>query len=197
MPIMSWFKWSKPNQSYSQRNPADVIIETLMMELSWQLKQAEKMQRERENEYRRIKTGVDYSWLISHPKQSYEVSPRERLELEEACSKIHPSYCGPLVLRFRQVIAEYEPEVHEVLQLFRAVLQDAFEQMKEDQDTNKLTRQWNKKQTMSLSTTIFKSRVRIYPFSSNIKTVSEDVEQGFESARRVWSMPEFKTAKDF
>ncbi|XP_048391568.1 protein RD3 [Stegostoma tigrinum] len=197
MPITSWFKWSKPIQNYSQRNPTDVIIETLMMELSWQMKQAEKMQRERENEYRRIKTGVDYSWLISHPKHSYEMSPRMRLELEEACSKIHPSYCGPLVLRFRQVIAEYEPEVHEVVQLFQAVLQDALEQMKQDQDTSKLTRQWNKKQTLSLSTTLFKSRVRIYPFSSNIKTVSEDVEQDFESARRVWSMPEFKTAHDF
>ncbi|XP_078086687.1 protein RD3 [Mustelus asterias] len=197
MSIPSWFKWNESYQRYSQRNPTDVIIETLMMELNWQIKQTEKMQREREDEYRRIKTGVDYNWLISHPKHSYELSPVERLELEEACSKIHPSYCGPVVLRFRQAITEYEPEVQEVSQLFRSVLQDAFEQMKEDQDTKKLTRQWNKKRTLSLSMMIFKSRVRIYPFSSNIKTVSENVEQGFVSARRIWSMPEFKTAKEF
>uniref|UniRef100_UPI00398E5A46 protein RD3 n=1 Tax=Pristiophorus japonicus TaxID=55135 RepID=UPI00398E5A46 len=196
MSIASWFKWSEPYYRYSQRNPTDMVIETLMMEFSWQMKEAEKMQREQEDEYRKIKTGVDYNWLISHPKHSYEVSPGERLELEEACSKIHPSSCGPVIHRFRQVVVEYKPEVQEVSQLFRSVLQDAIERMKEDQDTKKLTRQWNKKRTMSLSMMIFKSRVKIYPFSNNIKTVSEDVEQGFVSTKRIWSLPEFKTAKE-
>lgn len=79
-----------------------MVVETLMMELSWQMKQAEKQQRERENEYRKIKTGVDYGWLVSYPKQSYDISPGERLQLEDMCTKIHPSYCGPVILRYRE-----------------------------------------------------------------------------------------------
>ncbi|XP_069624642.1 protein RD3 [Ranitomeya imitator] len=196
MALTSWFRWNEPNLRLTQRNPADMVVETLMMELSWQMKQAEKQQRERENEYRKIKTGVDYSWLVNYPKHSYDISPVERLQLEESCSTIHPSYCGPVILRFRQMVSEYEPEVHEVPRLFRAVLQEASEKMKEEEDVKKLARQWNTKRAMSLSLTTFKSRARIYPFLSDIKTISEDVEREVEPTRRVWSMPEFRTTKE-
>ncbi|XP_021248290.1 protein RD3 isoform X3 [Numida meleagris] len=99
MSLASWFRWNEPPNRISQRNPTEMVVETLMMELSWQIKQAEKQQRERENEYRKIKTGVDYGWLVSYPKQSYDISPGERLQLEDMCTKIHPSYCGPVILR--------------------------------------------------------------------------------------------------
>ncbi|KAM3931120.1 protein RD3-like [Leptodactylus fuscus] len=99
MALTSWFRWNEPNLRLSQRNPADMVVETLMMELSWQMKQAEKQQREKENEYRKIKTGVDYSWLVSYPKHNYDISPVERLQLEDSCGSIHPSYCGPVILR--------------------------------------------------------------------------------------------------
>ncbi|XP_056424225.1 protein RD3 isoform X3 [Hyla sarda] len=196
MALTSWFRWNETNLRLSQRNPADMVVETLMMELSWQMKQAEKQQREKENEYRKIKTGVDYSWLVSYPKHSYDISPMERLQLEDCCSTIHPSYCGPVILRFRQMVAEYEPDVQEVPRLFRAVLQEASEKMKEEEDAKKLARQWNTKRAMSLSLTTFKSRARIYPFTSDIKTISEDVEREVEPNRRVWSMPEFRNNKD-
>lgn len=100
MSLASWFRWNEPPHRISQRNPTEMVVETLMMELSWQIKQAEKQQRERENEYRKIKTGVDYGWLVSYPKQSYDISPGERLQLEDMCTKIHPSYCGPVILRY-------------------------------------------------------------------------------------------------
>ncbi|KAM4772276.1 protein RD3 [Rhinophrynus dorsalis] len=196
MALPSWFRWSESQLRVSQRTPNDMVVDTLMMELSWQMKQAEKQQRERENEYRKIKTGVDYSWLVSYPKHSYDISPGERLQLEDACSKIHPSYCGPVILRFRQLITEYDPDVQEVPRLFRSVLQEAAEKMKEEDDARKLARQWNTKRAMSLSLTTFKSRARIYPFMSDIKTISEDVERESEPNRRVWSMPEFRNTKD-
>ncbi|XP_063774326.1 protein RD3 [Pseudophryne corroboree] len=196
MALTSWFRWNESNVRLSQRNPTDMVVETLMMELSWQMKQAEKQQREKENEYRKIKTGVDYSWLVSYPKHNYDISPGERLQLEDTCSNIHPSYCGPVILRFRQMVAEYEPDVQEVPRLFRSVLQEASEKMKEEEEAKKLARQWNSKRAMSLSLTTFKSRARIYPFMSNIKTISEDVEREVEPNRRVWSMPEFRTTKD-
>ncbi|MGH0144701.1 UNVERIFIED_CONTAM: hypothetical protein FKN15_034036 [Acipenser sinensis] len=199
MALASWFRWNEPYYRHTQRSPADMVTEMLMLELSWQIKQAEKLQRERDNEYRRIKTGVDYSWLVSYPKNSYDIPPGERLELEIACAKIHPSYCGPVILRFRQLVTEYEPEVQEVSQLFRTVLQDSMEKLKEEEEAKRLARQWNSKRSISLSLMTVKPRVRIYPFSSDtIKTVSEDVERGTsEPNRRVWSMPEFRHSKGF
>ncbi|XP_053166203.1 protein RD3 [Hemicordylus capensis] len=197
MSLASWFRWNEPPNRISQRSPTEMVMETLMMELGWQIKEAEKQQRERENEYRKIKTGVDYGWLVSHPKHSYDISPGERLQLEDMCSKIHPSYCGPVIIRFRQLIAEYEPEAPEVSRLFRSVLHDAMEKMKEEEEAKKLARQWNTKHKTSLSLTTFKSRARILPFSSNIKTISEDVERDTDLTRRVWSMPEFRSNKDY
>ncbi|XP_040207420.1 protein RD3 [Rana temporaria] len=196
MALTSWFRWNESNLRLSQRNPSDMVVDTLMMELSWQMKQAEKQHREKENEYRKIKTGVDYSWLVSYPKHNFDISPGERLQLEDSCSKIHPSYCGPVILRFRQLIAEYEPDVQEVPRLFRSVLQEANEKLREEEEGKKLARQWNTKRAMSLSLTTFKSRARIYPFASDIKTISEDVEREIEPTRRVWSMPEFRTTKE-
>ncbi|XP_027537595.1 protein RD3 isoform X5 [Neopelma chrysocephalum] len=197
MSLASWFRWNEPPSRISQRNPTEMVVETLMMELSWQIKQAEKQQRERENEYRKIKTGVDYGWLVSYPKHNYDISPGERLQLEDMCAKIHPSYCGPVIVRFRQVVAEYEPEAQEVSRLFRSVLQEAAEKIKEEEEAKKLARQWNTKNRTSLSLATFKSRSRISPFISDIKTISEDVERGTQPTRRVWSMPEFRHTKDF
>ncbi|XP_060115543.1 protein RD3 isoform X2 [Heteronotia binoei] len=197
MSLASWFRWNEPPRRISERSPTEMVIETLMMELGWQIKEAEKQQRDRENEYRKIKTGVDYSWLISYQKHNYDISPGERLQLEDLCSKIHPSYCGPVVIRFRQLITEYEPEAPEVSRLFRSALHDVLEKMKEEEEAKKLARQWNTKHRTSLSLTTFKSRSRISPFSSDIKTISEDVERGTDPTRRVWSMPEFRSTRDY
>ncbi|XP_015283117.1 PREDICTED: protein RD3 [Gekko japonicus] len=197
MSLGSWFRWNEPSRRMSQRSPTEMVIETLMMELGWQIKEAEKQQRDRENEYRKIKTGVDYSWLISYQKHNYDISPGERLQLEDLCSKIHPSYCGPVIIRFRQLIAEYEPEAPEVSRLFRSALHDVLERMKEEEEAKKLASQWNTKHKTSLSLTTFKTRSRISPFSSDIKTISEDVERGTDPTRRVWSMPEFRSTRDY
>lgn len=97
--VMSWFGWSEPQYRSARREPAEVVTDTLMLELSWQMKEAERLQRERDNEYRRLRTGVDYSWLVSAPRVSYDISHGERLALEDLCSKVHPSYCGAVILR--------------------------------------------------------------------------------------------------
>ncbi|KAK9956224.1 hypothetical protein ABG768_013971 [Culter alburnus] len=209
---MSWFSWNEPYYRSPRREPSEVVMETLMLELSWQMKEAERLQRERDNEYRRLKSGVDYSWLMSAPRSSYDISQGERLGLEDLCSKIPPSYCGPTIQRFRQVLMENEPEVQEVSGLFRSVLVETLERVHEEQEAQRLTHQWNNRRSISLSLMSFKSRVRINPFSStlglksdsygseedgiDVKTVSGDVEKGLgqtaEKAQRVWSMPEFR-----
>ncbi|KAK6295004.1 hypothetical protein J4Q44_G00342300 [Coregonus suidteri] len=210
--MASWFGWSsEPDYRSPRRDPSDVVTDTLMLELSWQLKEAERMQRERDNEYRRLQTGVDYSWLVNTPRNTYDVLPGERLGLEDLCSKVHPSYCGAVILRFRQVVTENEPELQEVSALFRTVVLEALDRMREEQEAQRLSRQWNNKRAMSMSLINFKSRVKINPFGSTLgltstggggegvcelKTVSEDVEKALEEradrAQRVWSIPDFR-----
>nr|XP_019953372.1 PREDICTED: protein RD3 [Paralichthys olivaceus]XP_019953373.1 PREDICTED: protein RD3 [Paralichthys olivaceus] len=205
--MASWFSWNEPYYRSPRRDPADVVTNTLMLEFSWQLKEAERQQRERESEYRRLKTGVDYSWLASMPRSSYSISTGERLSLEDLCSKVPPSCCGLVILKFREVMQANEPEVQEVPGLFRSVLLEALEHLKEEQEAQRLTRQWNNKRAMSVSLINFRSRIKINPFGSTVgltsaaaegaglsdlKTVSEDVERGTDRELRVWSMPDFR-----
>ncbi|XP_056620988.1 protein RD3 [Triplophysa dalaica] len=208
---MSWFSWSEPYYRSPRREPSEVITDTLMLELSWQMKEAEQLQRERDNDYRRLKSGVDYSWLISVPPSSFDISQGERLGLEELCGKVPPSYCGSVIQRFRQVLMENEPEVQEVSGFFRTVLVETLERVQEEQEAQRLSQQWNNRRSISLSLLSFRSRVRINPFSStlglknsnsseeegaDVKTVCGDVEKGVaqttEKAQRVWSMPELR-----
>lgn len=112
--------------------------------------------------------------------------------------------------RFREVMQANEPEVQEVSGLFRSVLLEALDHLKEEEEAQRLARQWNNKRAMSMSLVNFRSRIKINPFGSTVgltsavaegagmsdlKTVSEDVEKGMEGqekAQRVWSMPDFR-----
>ncbi|XP_022067597.1 protein RD3 [Acanthochromis polyacanthus] len=207
--MASWFNWNEPYYRTPRRDPSDVVTDTLMVEFGWQLKEAERLQKERENEYRRLKTGVDYSWLASTPRSSFSISTGERLGLEDLCSKVPPSCCGIVILKFREVMQANEPEAHEVPGLFRSVLLEALEHLKEEQEAQRLARQWNNKRAMSMSLINFRSRIKINPFGStagltspaaegaglsDLKTVSEDVEKGMDQdeRQRVWSMPDFR-----
>ena len=100
--------------------------------------------------------------------------------------------------------------MQEVPSLFRTILLEALDQLKEEQETQRLARQWNNKRAMSMSLVNFRSRIKINPFGSTVgltsaaadgaglsdlKTVSEDVERGMEGeerVQRVWSMPDFR-----
>lgn len=97
--MASWFTWNESYYRSPKRDPADVVTDTLMLELSWQLKEVEKQHRERENEYQRLKTGVDYSWLANTPRSSYAISTGEKLALEDLCSKVPPPCCGTVILK--------------------------------------------------------------------------------------------------
>lgn len=109
--------------------------------------------------------------------------------------------------RFREVLQANEPEVQEVPGLFRSVLLEALDHAKEEQEAQRLARQWSNKRAMNMSLVNFRSRIKINPFGSTVgltstvadgaglsdlKTVSEDVERGMERSQRVWSMPDFR-----
>ncbi|XP_006834093.1 PREDICTED: protein RD3 [Chrysochloris asiatica] len=192
MSLIPRLRWNEAPPRLSSQSPAEMVLETLMMELAGQIREVERQQRERNNANRKIRTGVDYSWLANAPRPTYDLSPGERLQLEDVCAKIHPSYCGPAILRFRQLLAEHEPEVQQVARLFRSVLQEVLERMKEEEEVQKLTRQWSLRPRGNQALATFKTRARISPFASDIRTISEDVERDTPPPPRAWSMPEFR-----
>ncbi|XP_014354249.1 protein RD3-like [Latimeria chalumnae] len=187
------FGWTEGCPKPSPRTTTELVTETLMLELSIHLKRSEKLHRERAIEYRRVKSGVDYSWLISPPRQGFELAPGEMLELQELCSQIKPTHCGPALLRFRKLVTEYEPEVQEVPRIFRSVLQDFTAQAEEEEERLLMQANWEKNRTKSLSFLTFKSRIRINPFKNENQG---QLETGLIAARRVRSMPEFSTTEE-
>ncbi|XP_042538285.1 protein RD3 isoform X2 [Dipodomys spectabilis] len=75
MSLIPWLRWSEAPPRLSSRSPAEMVLETLMMELAGQMREAERQKRERNNTVRKICTGVDYSWLASTPRLTYDLSP--------------------------------------------------------------------------------------------------------------------------
>ncbi|CAL8317889.1 unnamed protein product [Merluccius merluccius] len=215
--MASWFSWNDPYYRRPRREPSDVVVDTLMMEFSWQLKEAERQQRERESEYQRLKTGVDYSWLASTRRTSYSISTGERLGLEDLCCKVPPADCGLVILKLREVLAANQPDAHEVLGVFCAVLRDEADRVREEDEARRLARQWTsgKQRSVSMSLVHFRSRVKINPFGSTVgltststtaadteatavgdlRTVSEDVERavgtGTGRVQRGWRLPDY------
>ncbi|KAL4622997.1 protein RD3-like [Arapaima gigas] len=151
-----------------QRSPEEMATHTLMLELGALVKRTERIRQERALEVRRRRgSAVDYSWLAEPaPKLAYELPPDDVLELQELCAKIPPSQCGPVIQKFRKLVVEFEPEVHEVPRLFRSVLCDSLvqdEDLSEAED-NARASHWAKQRSKSLSFVSFRSRFRINPF---------------------------------
>ena len=105
--------------------------------------------------------------------------------------------------------------------LFRSVLLESLERIREEDEALRLSDQWNNRRAVSMSLINFRSRVRINPFGSTtrltstangalgdpyepeVKTVSKDVERGLAAVSgmraggsgrtpRVCSMPDFR-----
>ncbi|XP_073461420.1 protein RD3-like [Aquarana catesbeiana] len=195
------FGWNDSGNSalkLAPRSSAELVTETLMLELGTHLKRAEKQQRERFIEYRRVKSGVDYTWLASIPRQGYEITPGDQLELRDICSKISPSQCGPAILRFRRLMLEFEPDGAEIPRLFRSVLQD-FVAQEEEQRRKKQDVPWEKRRrAKSLATFSFKPpRLRVNPFQLE-DSHGSDTESELAGAGRARSksMPEVSMTRE-
>ncbi|XP_007531197.2 protein RD3 [Erinaceus europaeus] len=194
MSLRPWLRWPEAPLRLSPRSPADTVLDTLMVELAGQMREAERQQRTRGQAAHTVRTGADYSWLARAPRAARvpdHLSPGERLQLEDVCARIPPAYCGPAILRFRQLLAEREPqgaEVAEVTRLFRAALLEVLQRLRRDEEVQRLTRQWPRGgPALGL-----RPRARIAPVAPHIRTVSEDVERLAPPPPRAWSMPEFR-----
>uniref|UniRef100_A0A3Q3JQF2 Protein RD3-like n=2 Tax=Monopterus albus TaxID=43700 RepID=A0A3Q3JQF2_MONAL len=149
-----------------QRTAEELVTNTLMLELGAMVKRTERIRLERVTECRRRRRSssstADYSWLANTPMpQPYELTPNDLLELQDLCGKIPPAQCGPVIVRFRRLVSQMEPEVHEVPQLFRSVLRDFVNEMNRNEDIQREDMVIEKQQrSKSLSFVTFRTKFR-------------------------------------
>nr|KAG5708808.1 hypothetical protein BaRGS_031962 [Batillaria attramentaria] len=82
-----WLGGGEPHR-LPEKDEHVAVVDSLLSEVDFHVKELERAYREREQEERRLQTGVDYTWLITGTPKSYEVPQLERLELEELCYKV-------------------------------------------------------------------------------------------------------------
>ncbi|CAL8356764.1 unnamed protein product [Merluccius merluccius] len=149
-----------------RRSSEELVTNTLMLELGAMVKRTKRIHLERATECRRRRSSsssaADYSWLATAPSPApYELTPGDLLELQELCAKIPPSQCGPLIVRFRQLVFQMEPEVQEVARLFRTVLRDCVEEQAGEDASDAQAHVFEKQhRSKSLSFVSFRSRFR-------------------------------------
>ncbi|TSY55758.1 Protein RD3 [Bagarius yarrelli] len=147
-----------------QRTMEELVTNTLMLELGAMVKRTERICLERASEVRRRRSSAsspDYSWLAGpQPHVPYQLTPSDVLDLQELCGQIPPSQCGPVIVRFRNLVSQLEPEVHEVPQLFRSVLRACLDEDQADEELQGRTARWEKQRSKSLSFVTFRSKFR-------------------------------------
>ncbi|XP_071387014.1 protein RD3-like [Centroberyx affinis] len=170
---MKMFPWSavfslEPKVP-GQRSTAELVTNTLMLELGAMVKRTERIRLERATEGRRRRRSssstADYSWLANNPNPPpYELTPNDLLELQDLCAKIPPPQCGPVIVRFRKLVTQMEPEVHEVPRLFRTVLRDCVEELNGGDEVPQTAVYEKQQRSKSLSFVTFRSKFRTGPF---------------------------------
>uniref|UniRef100_A0A3P9MKL8 Zgc:162144 n=1 Tax=Oryzias latipes TaxID=8090 RepID=A0A3P9MKL8_ORYLA len=148
-----------------QRTSEELVVNTLMLELGAMVKRTERIRLERATEGRRRRrsssSAADYSWLASTPTpQPYQLTPNDLLELQDLCAKIPPAQCGPVIVRFRRIVTQMEPEVHEVPRLFRTVLRDCVDEVNGNDEAQPPTPIEKQQRSKSLSFVTFRTKFR-------------------------------------
>ncbi|XP_052005182.1 protein RD3-like [Xyrauchen texanus] len=144
-----------------QRTPGELVTNTLMLELGAMVKRTERIRLEKEIRRRRNSSSADYSWLAGpQPRVPYELTPGDVLDLQDLCAQIPPQQCGPVIVRFRKLVSEIEPDVHEVPKLFRSALQNCLDEIQGDAELQDRANRWEKQRSKSLSFVTFRSKFR-------------------------------------
>ncbi|XP_059372173.1 RD3 domain-containing protein [Carassius carassius] len=146
-----------------QRTSEELVSNTLMLELGAMVKRTERIQMEKavETRRRRSSSSADYSWLAGpQPHVPYELTPGDVLELQDLSAQIPPQLCGPTIVRFRKLVSEFEPEVHDVPKLFRGVLRKCLDELQGDAELQNRVNRWEKEHSKSLSFDTFRSKFR-------------------------------------
>ncbi|XP_045166851.2 protein RD3-like [Mercenaria mercenaria] len=171
--MFSWKSLLKPWASGDTQKPPErdeqmMLTDSLMLELEFHIREMERMNRDREQELHRQKTGVDYSWLVTAPVKSYEIPQFLRLELEELCYQIKPQECGKVITLFRDSLLN-EPTVKEMPHIMKACIKQVLDQRPKEETLT----EWVTKRTISLTNIKLRPQSKITPTDIDI---TDDVE---------------------
>lgn len=143
-----------------ERDQQAMVVETLLMELDFQIKEFESFQYSQELLDRRIQTGVDYAWLITEPAKPFTVPQLVRLELEENCYKIHPNETGAIISAFRDALLR-KPDSKEFPRILRTLVIQTIEKRPKEESLT----EWVAKRTPSLTSLRLRSATRVVPIN--------------------------------
>ena len=171
--MFSWKTLLKPwgggdTQKPPEKDEQMMLTDSLMLELEFHIREAEKLNRDKEQELRRQQTGVDYSWLVTTPVKCYEIPQLVRLELEELCYQIKPSECGKVISLFRDSLLN-EPNVTDMPRIMKSCIQQILDQRPKEETLT----QWVAKRTVSLTNIKIRPQSKISPTDVD---VNDDVE---------------------
>lgn len=170
-----------------------VACDTLMSELDFHIRELDNFRQEQEQEERRLKTGVDYSWLIeSHPK-TYEIPPMERLELEELCYKVTGSECSRIISHFRDAVSQ-NARVEDLPYIMRSCVRKVLD----ERPLQESLAEWVSRRTQSIanfSVLRLKSSSKVMPSceAEDIEMQHHDMQ---ERKSRAMSMPNFSVRRE-
>ena len=172
-----WKSFMSDSHRPPEKDSKVVVVDTILQELEYHIKELERLAHEKELDDRRRHTGVDYSWLISTAPKGFEIPQLQRLQLEELCYKIKPEECGRILSLFRDSIYN-EPLPSHLPQIMRSCIIQIIEQRpKEDTLTD-----WVSKRTLSLT------RIRPNPKVSPSQ-LGDPEAPSQEETRRCYSTP--------
>uniref|UniRef100_A0A2C9LE14 Protein RD3 n=1 Tax=Biomphalaria glabrata TaxID=6526 RepID=A0A2C9LE14_BIOGL len=171
-----------------EKDEHTVACETLLSELEYHIKELDRLRQAQEQEERRLRTGVDYSWLMeSHPKL-YEIPQMERLELEELCYKVTGSECTQVISLFRDAIAQ-GPRVEDLAYIMRSCVRKILD----ERPVPETLSEWVTRRTQSIANF---SILRLRPTGKVVPaSEAEDIEmqnnEVHEKKSRAMSVPNF------
>ncbi|KAL7853708.1 hypothetical protein AOLI_G00205520 [Acnodon oligacanthus] len=103
-----------------------------MLKLGSLLKFTQRFHQKRAAEGHKFNSCVDHSWLSEyHQKLLYKHVAGELLELQDLCFKNSPCQGRYIILRFRKLVRELEPEASKVIELFPLILCDSLDELQE------------------------------------------------------------------
>ncbi|XP_061786396.1 protein RD3 [Nerophis lumbriciformis] len=151
-----------------QRSAEELVTNTLMLELGAMVKRTERIRLEQASEGHRRRrrsssssSAADYSWLAKvQTPQPYQLTPNDLLDLQDLCAKVPPAQCGPVIVRFRRLVSQMEPEVQEVPRLFRSVLRDCLEELRSEEGGVHMREHTSMKQRRSKSLSFLTFRTK-------------------------------------
>ncbi|KAL8595153.1 hypothetical protein ACOMHN_013826 [Nucella lapillus] len=172
----------------SKRDEHLSVADTLLAEVDFHIQELEQVLSMRHREEQIMRTGVDYTWLVSEQQKVYRVPQLERLELEEICLKLAPTECSRVVTMFRESLLR-EPKLEDLARIMRSCVLQVLEGRPRAQSLSSSISEWVNRHTSMVSLKV-KPAIRVGPSGSDDSDIEMQAENVGGQAR-AFSMPSF------